>query len=109
MGVADEVPVRSELSARDINEDIERSHDEAGREGYVRVVCECADVDCDRVLAVTRAEYEAVRRDARRFVLAKEHVRPGIESVVAETERFVVVEKDEGTPGEVAEEHDPRA
>ena len=38
----------------------------------------------------------------------KDHVIPDVEQVVAETERFAVVEKREGTAAVVAEESDPR-
>jgi hypothetical protein len=109
MGPDKEALAQAEVASRDINEDIDTSHEQAGREGYVRVVCECADVSCDRVVAITRAEYQAVRADGRRFIVARGHARSGIESVVAETDRYIVVVKDPGTPADVTEENDPRA
>lgn len=108
MGAGEDEVARNEASSRDINEGIERSHDEARRVGYVRVVCECGRADCDRLIAVTREEYEGIRQDGRRFAVAKGHVRPDVERVVGETDRFLVVEK-RGSPGAIAEEENPRA
>jgi hypothetical protein len=72
------------------------------------MVCECGRPDCELLLAITVPEYEDARRDARRFVVVKDHAIPDVERVVAETERYAVVEKPEGTPAEVAEASDPR-
>jgi L-alanine-DL-glutamate epimerase-like enolase superfamily enzyme len=72
-------------------------------------VCECGRPDCERLLAITVGEYEAVRSDARRFVVVKDHVMDDVELVVDENARFTVVEKREGGAAEVAEALDPRA
>jgi hypothetical protein len=57
--------------------------------------CECGDVGCFERVDVTADEYEAVRRDARRFIVApsQEHVVPKAEIVVERHQRFWVVEK----------------
>jgi hypothetical protein len=56
---------RNETTTRDINEGIEQAHtDEEGSTGegeHVRILCECGREECDRVLAITIAEYESVR------------------------------------------------
>jgi hypothetical protein len=100
---------QNEAASREINEGIEdaKSNDSSG--GYVRMLCECGQAQCDRVVAITVQEYEAVRRDPRTFAVAKEHVEPEMERVVSETDRFSVVQKREGTPAEVAEDLDPRS
>jgi hypothetical protein len=58
------------------------------------------------VIELTRAEYEAVRADPKRFVM-----RPGHEEaddrVVREEAAFTVIEK-AGEEGELVAEHDPR-
>jgi hypothetical protein len=104
---------RNETITRDINEGIEQAHIEAGAslEGaeYVRVLCECGLTECDRVLAITLAEYESVRGDPRRFAVAAGHVMADVEQVVARTDRYVVVAKHEGTRAQIAIEQDPRA
>jgi hypothetical protein len=57
---------------------------------------------------MNRAQYEAVRAHAERFVVLHGHQDEEIESVVDTQERFVVVEKRPGGPAEVAREEDPR-
>jgi hypothetical protein len=99
---------RNESTTRQINEQIEQAHEAAPIEGPVRVVCECGREDCDRLIAMTLAEYEAVRADPRQFAVARDHVLAEVERVVSETDRYSVVAKREGTPAAVAVEEDPR-
>jgi hypothetical protein len=99
---------KNEAVSREINEGIEEAMTSVSPEGYVRMLCECGRPSCDRLIAIAVAEYEDARDDPRRFVVAAEHVIPDVERVVAETERYVVVEKREGAPAEIAEESDPR-
>jgi hypothetical protein len=98
---------KNEAITREINEGIEDAMASLS-DGYVRMMCECGRSDCELLIAITVAEYEEARRDGRRFVMVKDHVVLDIERLVLETERFVVVEKLDGTPAEVAEEEDPR-
>ena len=99
---------RNEASAREMNERIEESYDSHGLDTYTNMVCECGRSDCDVFIAITKAEYEEVRSDPRRFVLVRPHLDPDVEDVVSENDRFVVVEKKEGRPAEIAEVTDPR-
>jgi hypothetical protein len=99
---------RNESTTRQINEGIERAHQAASTPDHVRIVCECGRLECDRVLAITIAEYEAVRADPRQFAVVRDHVLAEVERVVSETDRYVVVAKREGTPAAVAVEEDPR-
>jgi hypothetical protein len=100
---------KNEAASRDINESIEDAHEGASPDGHIRMLCECGLEACDRLIAITIREYEKVRLDPRRFALVREHVMPDVETVVDETDRFVVVTKREGTPADVAREEDPRA
>ena len=100
---------RNEVISRRINEGIEDSQERVSTEEYVRMVCECGQADCERVIAVTIREYEDVRSDPRQFAVAKNHVIPDVERVLRETDRFIVVQKREGTPERVAEDSDPRS
>jgi hypothetical protein len=109
MGEREERVARNESTSREINEGLEESHQGSSSQDHVRMVCECGRVECDRLIAITIAEYEAVRKDPRRFAVIRDHVMPDVERVVEETDRFVVAEKDGGTAGEVAEEEDPRS
>ena len=99
---------KNEVIAREINEGIEEAMASRTPEGHARMVCECGNRDCELLIAISVSEYDEVHQDPRRFVVVKDHVIPEVERVVAETERFTVVEKREGTPEEVAEESDPR-
>lgn len=99
---------KNEAIAREINEGIEEALASLSPEGYVRMLCECGVTDCELLIAITVSEYEDARRDARRFVVVKDHVIPDVERVVSETDRYAVVVKREGTPAEIAEGSDPR-
>jgi hypothetical protein len=97
----------NEDTSRDINEGIERGHEGASRTDHVRMLCECGQDECDRVIAMSIAEYEQIRSDPHRFAVVHGHVQDDVEEVVSETDRYVVVQK-VGEAGEVAEEEDPR-
>ena len=68
--------------------------------------CECGRLDCRERVAMTVAEYEAVRSSATTFVISPGHAIPDVESVVDTTDRFEVVEK-EGDAARVAIETEP--
>jgi hypothetical protein len=99
---------RNESTTREINEDIQQAHQAASTPDHVRIVCECGRLECDRVIAITIVEYESVRADPRQFAVARDHVLADVERVVAETDRYAVVAKRQGTPAAVAIEEDPR-
>jgi hypothetical protein len=91
---------------RSVNEQIQvaargfGSHD-------LNALCECAGNRCIRTFSISMAEYDAVRAHGRRFVVIPRHHDPDGERVIAENDRFVVVEKI-GEAGAVAEDLDPR-
>ena len=104
----EERAARNESTTREINEAIEQAHQAASTPDHVRIVCECGRLECDRVIAITIAEYESVRADPRQFAVARDHVMAEVERVIAETDRYAVVAKRPGTPAAVAIEEDPR-
>jgi hypothetical protein len=108
MAGGEEQAAVNEAVARDLNEDIEAAHEEAGRKGMVPMLCECGKPDCEHVVPMTLDEYEEVRADPRRFAVAPDHVEAEIEKVVEDEGRFLVVEKRAGAPAAVAEDEDPR-
>lgn len=72
------------------------------------LVCECADTGCaERLVDVPTSEYERVRAHGDRFFVAPGHEQRDVESIVSESERYLVVEK-RGEAGEAARENDPR-
>ena len=107
MSSREERVARNEATAREINEAIEEAHEGSpGRQ--IRMICECGRDECERVIAITVAEYEKVRTDPVRFAVTRAHVIPDVEEVVDRTDRFVVVTKREGTPMDIAIDTDPR-
>jgi hypothetical protein len=109
MTAREERVARNEAASREINERIEDAHEGTSPDQYVRMVCECGQESCDRLIAITTSEYERVRSDPLRFVVVRDHVMVDIEREVDETDRFVVVAKRQGGPAEVAAEEDPRS
>ena len=99
---------KNEATSREMNEQIEQAHPRSPDE-YFRIFCECGRSECDRVIAIAIAEYEAIQVGRSPVRGNPTHVMPDIEDVVRETERFTVVRKHEGTPAEVAEREDPRS
>jgi hypothetical protein len=73
----------------------------------INYICECADPDCATPLSLSGAEYESVRAQANRFLVAAEHLSPDVEVVVKKNERFWTVEKIEDARA-AAEALDPR-
>jgi hypothetical protein len=95
---------------REVNERIESLNERPAAEASIdQFVCECADETCSDAVAVTLAEYEAVRGDGSRFIVApaEAHYVAGVERLVEKHERFWVVEKFEDG-GRVAARLNPR-
>jgi hypothetical protein len=110
MSSREEQVAKNEATSREINEKIEDAHEEESlsRDDPVRMVCECGQEECDRLLAITLGEYDQVRSDPRQFVVVRDHVIADVDRVLHEEDRFVLVAKREGTPAAVATEEDPR-
>jgi len=100
---------RNEVVLRDLNERLE-AHQRWLNERCSEWVCECADVDCTKPVELSIEEYENVRADPTRFVVAPgdEHVTRGIERVLQRAERYWVVEKI-GVGAAISEKSDPRS
>jgi hypothetical protein len=92
----------NEALFRDVNERIREISDSFGqKDSTYDFLCECSDPECVERVVLTAAEYEFVRADSTRFVVAKGHAMPEIESVVDQAKDHVVVEK-EGAAADVA-------
>jgi hypothetical protein len=72
--------------------------------------CECARLDCSEPVQLTITEYEAIRANPRQFVIVPQesHFRPQAERVVAQADRYWVVEK-VGEAAALVEALDPRS
>jgi hypothetical protein len=95
----------NEATFRRVNEGIETGPDTAGR---ITFLCECGRLGCNRLMQLTREEYEAVRADSRRFALIDGHEIPEVETVVQRNEGWNVVEKLGRPEAEIVERTDPR-
>ena len=89
---------KNESFFRQVNErikDVADGFDADGFEGGERYefLCECSDPGCTERLELTRDQYEWVRANPTRFVLARGHAAPQIEHVVEREDDYVVVEK----------------
>ena len=113
MAASEERIARNEALFREFNERVEDMAEnfdlrDEGDSLLIGFVCECGHLDCLERIELTRAAYEEVRSDPRRFVVVPDHEDPEIARVVARREGHLVVEKiDEAA--EVAIEHDPRS
>jgi anti-sigma regulatory factor (Ser/Thr protein kinase) len=97
--------VANAVVARTINEAIrEGCRDESAPANFI---CECGALGCQSIVELAPGDYESVRADPRRFVIAPRHERPQDE-IVATTGRYVVVAK-LGAAAVLAERADPRA
>jgi hypothetical protein len=56
-------------------------------------VCECSVQDCTQRVALTPDEYREARSSADRFFMIAGHRDPANETIVRETDRYVLVEK----------------
>jgi hypothetical protein len=84
---------RTESLFRDVNERIAEAAEDLGSD-YAEFVCECADPGCGERFSAHLEEYEEVRADGRRFLLAAGHEQPTFERVVDEEDDHRVVQKD---------------
>lgn len=95
----------NEATFRKINEGVDARPDPSG---LLTFVCECGRLGCNKLVQLTRAEYEAVRRNPRRFAILDGHEIPEVEEVVERHDRFLVVEKTDDPEAEIVEHTDPR-
>jgi hypothetical protein len=95
----------NEASFRKVNEGMEVGQDPAG---LLTFICECGRMGCTQMLQLTRAEYEGVRANPRRFAVLAGHEIDDVEEVVERNDRYLVVEKSGGPEAEIVEHTDPR-
>jgi hypothetical protein len=91
----------NEVTFRQANEELRRRRDALGLDGTTPFLCECEEESCTTLLHLTAQEYGEARAEASRFVLAPDHPFTN-GTVVAENERFILVDKDLPLPGPIA-------
>jgi hypothetical protein len=75
----------------------------------VHFTCECGRTDCAEPIAMTIAQYEAIRAESTHFAVAPGHEQLEIEVVIERHPSYFVVEKRQEDAQEVARETDPRS
>ena len=100
---------KNEVVLRDLNERL-KAYPASLDQQPSEWVCECADMTCSKSVELSLEEYEVIRAEPTRFVVAPgaEHVNPDIERVVQREKRYWVVEKI-GVGAEISEKFDPRS
>ncbi len=96
---------KNESLFREVNERLEELRSSAT--SFIDFVCECARDDCAEQILLTKGEYEELRREPERFAISLGHNNPELDRVVAENDRYVVVEKI-GAGAATARRLDPR-
>jgi hypothetical protein len=99
---------RTESAFREVNEAIAKTADRYDAE-EAAFVCECADPHCSNHVTALLDDYEDIRAEATRFLLAPGHDEPRVERVVEQTAEYTVVEKFTPTVTRIVERLNPRA
>jgi len=98
----------TEALFRDVNERIAESAErfEADRTEFV---CECADPNCTHRVLASLTEYEEVRAEPTTFLVVPGHEQADIEHVVADRDRFRIVDKVQAVVRRTVVRLDPRS
>lgn len=81
---------RNHALFREVNERLNETR--SPRFSFREFICECSDPSCTASLAVAAGEYETVRSNAKRFLVARGHEQAEVEQVVEDNGRFLIVE-----------------
>ena len=95
----------NEATFRRVNEGMEAGQAPGG---LLTFVCECGRLGCNKLMQLTRSEYEDVRARPTTFAVIHGHELPEVEDVVERTERYLVVSKHGDPEAEIVERTDPR-
>ncbi len=108
-GISAERAAQNQSLYRTINEKIKELNQTFAEAGVANSewICECANTDCTLRLTASLNEYERVRSNPRTFIISPGHLYPKVERVVAENDRFMIVEKLDHS-GQIAEALNPR-
>ena len=99
---------RTESAFREVNEAIATTAARFDAE-ETDFVCECADPQCVHRLTADLDDYEDVRSEPTRFLIAPGHDKPEIERVVERRGEYQIVEKFGAIVTPIVRQLDPRA
>jgi hypothetical protein len=97
---------KTESLFRDVNERIAQTAEQVGAE-EAALVCECADPECGKPIQAPLDDYEEVRADGARFLVAAGHEKPRYERVTGSRAGYRIVNKLRGV-ARAARRLDPR-
>jgi hypothetical protein len=97
----------NEAAFREVNEGIARGQYPGEEDAPYGFRCECARLGCNKIVELTAREYERIRANSLRFLVAPGHEMPDLEEVVERHDAYVVVEKT-GPAAVRADASDPR-
>lgn len=93
----------NEALFRETNERLEeRVRLFVGEEELFGVICECASLECNERITLSKEEYAAVRADPAQFAVKPGHTITAVEEIVLRNDRYEVVRK-RGVAADVAE------
>jgi hypothetical protein len=93
----------NEALFRETNERLEeRVRLFVGDEELFGIICECASLDCNERITLSKDEYDSLRGDAAQFAVKPGHTIEEIEEVVVRTDRYEIIRK-RGVAAEIAE------
>lgn len=78
---------------RRANQALHRRYRELATDELAPFLCECGDAECTRIVRLGLDEYEGIRGRPGHFAIVPGHAILEAERVVAENERYQVVEK----------------
>lgn len=102
---------RNEALFRDLNErmkEITESLSAGDLSSALDSFCECGSTDCMEKIRIAPDEYERVRAQSDRFLIAPGHDLPEVEDVVKRLESYWIVQKHEEEARIARERHLPR-
>jgi len=107
MGTPEERKARTESAFREVNERIAENAKRFDA-GSTEFICECDDPQCTERVEASLDQYEEVRADGARFLLAPGHGDGSIEKVVEHRGDFMIVEKVNAAARALAQRLNPR-
>lgn len=112
VGAREERLAQNEALFREVNErvaEVATHFIEVETKGEaLEFTCECGRRDCAERVAMTVAEYHAIRAESTRFAVVPGHELPEVETVVERHPTYVVVEKRDPDAQKIVREADPR-
>jgi hypothetical protein len=99
---------QTEATFREVNETIAKTTERFDGD-EATFVCECSDPDCVHKITAEIDDYEDVRAEPTRFLVAPGHHEPLVERVVERTREYFVVEKVARRMAQIVRRLNPRA